>query len=152
MTDASSAKQKWCYKTKTLRNVALGGIAILVSASIDMWRHPAPGDSLGFRVFFSVGFVAITLFMLLRVVPAGAYPKADGLKVRNLFRTSLIPWDQIQGFSLKMWRWWNRQPMGHVEKMDGTSVNISGIQANNIGKRAAQRAVDELNALLTQRN
>lgn len=65
-------------------------------------------------------------------------------------RTSFgaIALDAISGFSIRRWTWYNRQPMGHVDLKDGRSMHISAIQVNNIGGGAAQRVVDELNAIL----
>jgi hypothetical protein len=121
----------------------------------DIWWHSVPSNlhplSVTAKIVFSSIVAIFVTFMLVRNLPAGAYPEDEGLRVRNVFSSRFVPWDQIQGFSLKMWRWWNRQPMGHVEMSDGTALNISAIQANNIGGRAAQLAVDELNALLAER-
>ena len=112
---------------------------------------PHPPSTSG-KVFFTCVFLGYVIFVLARLFPAGAYPRPEGLLVRNLFRTELVPWDEIQGFSLKHWGWrWNYGDMGHVERTDGTSLHIAAIQVPNIGGGAARRAVDELNAMLRER-
>jgi hypothetical protein len=102
------------------------------------------------RIIFTAAFGAFGLLLLFRFAPAGAYPRTHDLRIRNIFSVRIIPWEDISGFTLRRWTWWNRQPMGHAELRDGRAVHITGIQANNIGAGAARRVVDELNELLPE--
>jgi len=111
---------------------------------------PAFGAGPAVFALFGMGVLA---FVLLRAAPAGAYPRPDGIRVRNVFRTETIAWDRIEGFSLRLGKpWWAKYAVffGHVDLTDGTSVLVSGIQAN-YGTAKASRLIEELNSLLAQR-
>jgi hypothetical protein len=143
-----------CYRTKTLRN---GSIFFAVASFFAPLAFLGPPQAVQYpmdlpgRIIFTSAFASYGLFLLFRVVPAGAYPREHDLRIRNIFSTTMIPWEEIKGFTLQRRRWWNRQPMGYVELKDGRSVHVVAIQANNIGGGAARGVIDELNALLPQR-
>jgi hypothetical protein len=89
-------------------------------------------------------------FCILRAARAGAYVTQEGVRILNPLRTRFIPWNRIEGFSLR--RWGLAPLMGHVDLKDGTSLHIFGIEAPNALTRprnqSAQRLIAELNEML----
>jgi hypothetical protein len=142
---------KRCYQTKIqlYGNVVIAGAFVFAMSSVIFFGHPNPPPLA--QLTESVFTLTFAGFLLVRGAPAGVYPRADGIKVRNMFRNYFIPWVEVEGFSLRRWTWWSIGDRGHVDKVDGTSVNTTGIQANRISRRGAQRVVDELNELLEGR-
>lgn len=78
---------KRCYRTKTARYGLIGAVAFSILYLVnDIWGPPRPTDphplSVTAKMVFSAYFLCLA-FLVVRVVPAGAYPRADGLKVQS---------------------------------------------------------------------
>lgn len=94
--------------------------------------------------------VGLGWFLVGRVALAGIQVREDGVFVRNPFARRLLPWREIQGFSLGRYAVFTG--LGVATLRDGSRVPLFGIRAVesafNPGDRQAQRMVESLNAAL----
>ena len=96
-----------------------------------------------------VGVVAVlSAFCLLRLARAGVYVDDDGIRVLNPLRTVRMRWEDVLRFTLKPRGGF--PAVGFVERIDGTEVQVWGIQARS-GTAAARRIPEELVSALNER-
>jgi hypothetical protein len=91
--------------------------------------------------------VALSAFVLLRLARAGAFVTDAGVTVVNPLQTVRVPWEDIAGFSLK--RAGGFSAVGFVDRVDGSRVQVWGIQARSASpgaRRAPEQAIEALQA------
>lgn len=117
-------------------------IAAVVIFGLVSWRMPGPdvgGDwRLGDRLMLLGLGVAIAL-LLLHYARIAAWPEPEGLRVRNLFLTRVVPWAQIEGI-----RYGGGEPWVTLELTDGDSLAVMAIQRadGERGRAEAQRLAE----------
>lgn len=65
-----------------------------------------------------------TMMFVVRTALAGARPTAEGIFVRNIRSSRLIPWEEIDQFRVGALGAWAR--IGVIDRCDGVSVGIWG--------------------------
>ena len=113
----------------------MGIFAIAAAAVLTGPESPepvSPQDRLLGRIALIVfGVLAAAMgYVGLRFASAGARPEHAGLRVRNVFTQRVIPWADIEGFSLG--RYSLSPYMGRVHLRGGAIWPIWGIAAPNI--------------------
>jgi hypothetical protein len=91
--------------------------------------------------------IALAAFVLLRLARAGAFVTDAGIIVVNPLRTVRVPWEDVAGFSLK--RSGGFPAVGFVDLVDGSRVQVWGIQARSASpsaRRAPEQAIEALQA------
>lgn len=130
MREGDGLPARRVYRTKAYRNAALfmGSFCLYCVArgATDPYfpaGRPAPPNPAPIRIVFVTIFACSAWLFFDRMLRGEVYPTRDGLRVRNIFRTFFIPWEEVQGVTLRRRRWFDPQPMAHVDRRDGTSVN-----------------------------
>lgn len=85
---------------------------------------------------------------MVRFARCGVFVTSDGVRVRNMFKTTVLAWGQIKEFRLS--------PVGpsQISLKNGKWVSIVGIEQTNIAgltnrqNTRERRMIDELNELL----
>lgn len=131
-------ENQFVYKWFGFGSFAMGAITFLA----------VPG--LGGAIFAATASVAGVA--ALRFAGAAAFTAADGVTIRQAFRSTRVPWSEVKRFTLR--RRGLFPLIGILEREDGTNVPIYGIQAPNPmtrpGNMEAQREVLGLNAELAR--
>ena len=142
--------KRW-YRSNTHVVAAVFAIAFAGLGFWQIWNGQPEHNSSRLPLFpklaFTLVWMGFELFLLVRFLPSGAYPRVEGLLIRNIFSSRTIPWDDIERFTLRRsgWFYW---PIGWAELRDGSAVHIYGISKNNLPHDSAQREIDALNRLL----
>jgi Bacterial PH domain len=111
---------------------AIGGI--LISAT----RVDSPVVS---RVAAAVVVLGLAAFVYFRMARAGVYAGDDGIRIVNPFATVEIPWPHLVRFTARPKGGFPL--MGFAERVDGTEVQLWGVQARS-GSAGSKRVVDGL--------
>ena len=93
--------------------------------------------------------VALSGFCLARLARSGVYADEQGVRIVNPLRTDRIRWEELQRFTLRPHKGF--RALGFAERIDGTQVQIWGIQARSSAPaavRVPQQLIDELNERL----
>lgn len=145
----------WVYRGRLARQllIALAVIIFALMASIF-----APDDGIlaqASGTFEAVFYATVTVAMMAffvwaagyRALRAGLFVSADGILVRNVFRTFSVRWPDVQRFELA--RLWLSPMVGYVVLRDGTRQNISVIFGSAWEglrvTREARETIDQLN-------
>jgi hypothetical protein len=118
---------------------ATGGI--LISAT-------RPDGTLVARWAPAVVIVCISAFVFARLARAGVYAGDDGIRIVNPFGTVEVPWAHMLRFSARPHKGFPL--IGFAERVDGTEIQLWGVQARS-GSTAATRIVDDVVAQLNER-
>lgn len=115
--------------------LTMGGIAILVFGAVALLSR---GWGAGDRIATIAFGVAMAAF-LARYATLAAIPRPEGLRIRNLFTSRTVPWDEVLGL-----RWPDGDPWATLDLTDGESVSVMAIQRADAeaGRREALRLVD----------
>lgn len=128
----------------------LGAGAGLVVFNLGVAGPPWP---LPLRAMVAGAGVGLGWFLVGRMALAGVQVREEGLLVRNPFARRLLPWAEIQGFSLGRYAVFTG--LGLATLRDGSRIPLFGIRAVesalNPGDRQAQRLVESLNTTLAAR-
>jgi hypothetical protein len=90
--------------------------------------------------------IAISAFCYLRLARAGVHVEEDGIRVVNPFRTVRVPWEHLVRFVSRPHKGF--PALGFAQRIDGTEVELWGIQARGTGvpaKRVVGDLVESLN-------
>jgi PH (Pleckstrin Homology) domain-containing protein len=96
----------------------------------------------------AVVILAISAFVYLRLARGGVYADDEGIRIVNPMSTVAIPWAHLVRFTARPsggFPW-----MGFAQRVDGTEVQIWGVQARN-GNDASKRIVDDVIEQLNER-
>jgi hypothetical protein len=99
---------------------------------------------------FEVAFY-LTIATLAVAGPGGAalYATEDGIRIRNAFSSTAIPWERVCGFRLGSHKLLSEVCL--VDLADGSSRYVFGIQIPNATRgRSEMRMIDELNEILAR--
>jgi hypothetical protein len=118
---------------------AFGGILIATTR---------PDAGLAGRVAPAAVIVALSVFVFFRLARAGVYAGEDGIRVVNPLATIHIPWEHLVRFTARPQGGFPL--MGFAQRVDGTEVQLWGVQARS-GSTGAKRVVEELVAQLNER-
>ena len=121
---------------------ALGGIVISATRQdVSFFTRWAP----------AVVIVGLSAFVYFRLARAGVYTDDDGIRVVNPLHTVEVPWPHLIRFTARPNGGFPL--IGFAERVDGTEVQLWGVQArsSNAGaKRVVNELIDQLNAHLAQ--
>lgn len=105
------------------------------------------------QVLWSAIWIALLLFIWLRLARMGVYANAKGVRIRNPFRSHEIAWSAIERFDMKPIAAFAN---GRVVLRDRRTITLWGIAAPNRATRpsnhGAQDLVAQLNAELESRS
>ena len=96
----------------------------------------------------AVVIVALSVFVFVRLARAGVYAGEDGIRVRNPFSTVEVPWADLVRFTARPQGGFPL--MGFAQRVDGTEVQLWGVQARS-GSTGAKRVVEDVIAQLNER-
>jgi hypothetical protein len=106
-------------------------------------------DFVPFGLLRLAGAGSIAAFLGLRMARLGVFVKEEGIKVRNPFKTKMVRWSDIRGFTLHRTLLGD---FGRVELHTGEAVRLWGIQprvrVSGTRDRRAQAAIVSLNQQL----
>jgi hypothetical protein len=109
-------------------------------------KEPEPSDFLiAFDAIAFIGFLVPTL----RVPRNGVLTTSRAVTIRNILKTHVLQWEQIERFELP--RQDPRKRVAVAALKDGASVAMSGIRYSGLESRSAQKIVEELNTQLAER-
>jgi hypothetical protein len=85
--------------------------------------------------------VAMSTFVYLRLARAGVYAGEEGIRVVNPLRTVEVPWPHLIRFTARPHRGFPL--IGFAQRVDGTEVELWGVQARS-GSSGAKRVVEDV--------
>jgi hypothetical protein len=91
--------------------------------------------------------VAISVFVFFRLARAGVYAGDEGIRVVNPFTTVEVPWAHLIRFTARPQGGFPL--MGFAQRVDGTEVQLWGVQARS-GSSGAKRIVEDVIAQLNE--
>jgi hypothetical protein len=95
--------------------------------------------------------LALSCFCLLRLARAGVYAEDEGVRILNPLSSTRIPWEHLQRFTLGPHKGF--AALGFAERVDGTKVEIWGIQSRShtaAAKKIPEQVIEELNERLRE--
>lgn len=102
-------------------------VALVVVGITAHQVHPSLAKRMfviGLSTLIGLGFGTLGL----RFVRAGIVVYRDRIVVRNIFRSTVVDWDDIEAFAVGGAGLWT---IGYVQLRDGTTVAATGIQGQN---------------------
>ena len=133
------------------QSIALFVIGVLLSGYFLVGVFQT-GDSVNWVVDLLLAGLTFSFFVL-RLARSGVYVRGDRLRIVNPLRSLNVPLAEVTHFSIGRHGVFPLVGLAHLE--DGTKIGMWGIQAPNpllrSRNRSAQRIIDELNGLLSNR-
>ncbi len=107
---------------------------LIVAFCADVFLVGLAGDLRSGRAGVILDLVALApcLFLLVRIPRHGVMADEHGVTVRNVWRTHVLAWSEIERFEAGSYPPWPRA--GIAVLRDGTRVPIVGIQRGILGK------------------
>jgi len=135
------------YRVRSL-SALITGLAVLFGLASLIAAATREGD-FGDRWMPALVVCALSVFCLTRLARSGVFVDDDGVKIVNPLRTDRIRWEDLHRFHLRPHKGF--RALGFAQRLDGTEVQIWGIQARTSAPaavRVPQGLIDELNERL----
>ncbi len=91
------------------------------------------------HLVLAAGFAVLAV----RSLRGGAYVGEESLQIRNLFRTHVLPWSEVAGFSKGLYPVW-RYPSADVVLKSGRQIRVTMLAPPNPAFRPNNRETEVL--------
>ena len=131
--------------TRTENNLVIAAtfvcaVLFLIFVSDD---PPVPPDGVVPPMWVDLVLAAGFAVLAVRSLRGGAYVGEESLQIRNVFRTHVLPWSEVAGFSNGLYRIW-RYPSADVVLKSGRPIRVTMLAPPNPAFRPNNRQTEVL--------